>query len=756
MKATGGNRLFPSDLPGRQFTTFEAKGFKKPVAGVIFRGGEALGGVPLGGVGTGHLDLNTDGTLGDCTIFNSFKPRRNLSTPFLAVSVGRKTWVLTLKRLLAEELGGTAIAKQVEYWGHYPVADLQYELDCPLDICLRAYSPFFPGDAGASNTPASIFEVRMHNGSDTTQGGRIGFSFPGPLHSEVALRRPRPDYVEDANFTREAAEGPFTGVTVTTQRGIGYSLGIIGKESILHGEALATEGTQWFELAGPSLPMAKPASAGTTVAVEYLLDPGADKTVRFLLTWYHPISNNQPGTVGPNIHYYSKRFDSSTEIAIQVAEEHESIIERILAWQEAVYGAADLPVWLRDSLVNGLYCIGKNSTWFHSPFPDDWYGDKGVFIVHSSSSGLEWSPCVNDYFLGQHAALFLFPDLNETALRAFAHYQIRSGEIPFALGHQTSICAPEYGVQHPVCSSLYVHGVYNQYRRTNDKEFLREFYPSLKDAVGYLKSLDTDRDGLVNEHPHLVEGEAFPSNNLYESYPWYGTSAHTAGLWLATLRMAAAAATTLDDDAFADECNAEFERGLSAYDEKLWTGEYYRLWNDPETGRCSDAILFTQLIADWVTRSAGLGQILPQDKIDSVHQVVHRMNLTEFGLRISVRTDGAEDGGGRAGQSTGIFVAENVFAAGEMIYAGNRDMGEAIMRCVMENLVLTQASPWNLPNMANYKTGKQQAPLDNYPHMLALWAFPMALRGQDIRTYTSEGSLIAEVIKAASKRRNWD
>ena len=35
---------------------------------------------------------------------------------------------------------------KVEYWGHYPVADLEYSLDLPITLGVRAWSPFIPGD----------------------------------------------------------------------------------------------------------------------------------------------------------------------------------------------------------------------------------------------------------------------------------------------------------------------------------------------------------------------------------------------------------------------------------------------------------------------------------------------------------------------------------------------------------------------------------------------------------------------------------
>jgi hypothetical protein len=68
--------LFPTDLPGDDWTEFPADGFPEPVPGLIHRSSSpAVCGLPLGGVDTGCLDLETNGTLGYATVFNSLVPR---------------------------------------------------------------------------------------------------------------------------------------------------------------------------------------------------------------------------------------------------------------------------------------------------------------------------------------------------------------------------------------------------------------------------------------------------------------------------------------------------------------------------------------------------------------------------------------------------------------------------------------------------------------------------------------------------------
>ena len=77
--------LFPPDLPERAWVEFSAQGFSRPAVGVIHRRSyPAACGMPLGGIDTGCLDLETSGLFGLCSIFNSHVPRRGaLNLPFL-------------------------------------------------------------------------------------------------------------------------------------------------------------------------------------------------------------------------------------------------------------------------------------------------------------------------------------------------------------------------------------------------------------------------------------------------------------------------------------------------------------------------------------------------------------------------------------------------------------------------------------------------------------------------------------------------
>ena len=179
----GNRRLFSTDAPVLEWSQFPADGFRDSACGVIYRRKQRIeNGMPLGGIDTGRLDLNTDATFGYCTIFNSICPEGGpLELPFLGMTVGEQVWLLSDPR---EAYGGymwfgIQTPREIHYWGHYPVADLEYEMPgSPVNVGLRAWAPFLPGDSATTNTPGLVFEVHLRNVTDTEQEGRLAFSFP--------------------------------------------------------------------------------------------------------------------------------------------------------------------------------------------------------------------------------------------------------------------------------------------------------------------------------------------------------------------------------------------------------------------------------------------------------------------------------------------------------------------------------------------------------------------------------------------------
>ena len=214
-------------------------------------------------------------------------PTRRL--PFLGLSVNGETRILALR-----SIRGIEAANDIEYWGHYPVADLQYETDLPVSAGLRAWSNFFPGDGVASNAPAAIFEVRLANDSDRAQSGTLAFSFEGPRELDIGI----PANIGETIFERQPVNDSISGVTVVAERDgieLGYALAVVGDQHVRLGAGLGSSATKWNGIS-TELPAAEAEDPGASIAVDFELPAGETKTVRFVLAWYAPVWRSWYGT----------------------------------------------------------------------------------------------------------------------------------------------------------------------------------------------------------------------------------------------------------------------------------------------------------------------------------------------------------------------------------------------------------------------------------------------------------------------------
>jgi uncharacterized protein (DUF608 family) len=663
---------FDSSVPANRWTAIKADGFPAPVVGYVYEGRRLESGVPLGALGTGYITLEGDGKLGFCSIFNDLVPPRKLFADWLVVEAGTRRIPLSVA--------------QIQYWGHYPVADLHAHFnEVPLEIGIRAFTPFIVGDAAASNTPVALFELELRNASEAACPLTLYLDFPVDLPELQKVK---------------------------------------GAELVVRGQGVVETA---------------PGQGRYCVTVEV---PAHDaRRVRFAVGWYAPVWRDSGSE--PRVNRYSQRFRNAAEVATFGLANHDRLLRRVLAWQYEIY-RSDLPDWLRDSLVQGFYSLAKNSVWIA----------RTRFTHSESHTGCPIVETMVCRMHGHFALLFFFPELEETTLDAFRHYQIGSGEIPFAFGMATSMRDPRYTCQHPLNSGEYVQMVYQLYLRTGNRNQLAKFYDSCKQAVQYQYTLDDDDCGLVHDQSHALPAEAWPANQFYDIWPWQGTSNYVAGIWLATLSAAAEMANVMGDRNFAADCTNRLSKARSAFEANLWNGSYYRLWNDREQKKVSEVCLANQLMAAWCSRIAGLQDTLPAAHVGSALDTIGKLNLnaTSYGLINGVTPEGKpfDTGLGHSGDhAKNIFFGENLCAAMTFLYYGRRDTGLLIAERLYSAVAVKNNSPWNQRCLLNGETGMPQWG-DDYYSNLVIWALPMALAVQPLDRFVKTG-LVDGMIRSAKE-----
>ncbi|MBX5450894.1 GH116 family glycosyl hydrolase [Thermogemmatispora sp.] len=167
------------------------------------RGVAPLSGIPLGGLGTGSIEIRADGALHEWQIFNNppwsgrgapwsppiSSPVRPGDTLFAirarpSRAAGQDQAAPAVVRILRERsesearftyiLSYVESVQEIDFRGEFPFAWLDYrDPALPIAVSLEAWSSFIPGDIKHSALPAAFFTFHLSN--------------PGPEAIEIAL-----------------------------------------------------------------------------------------------------------------------------------------------------------------------------------------------------------------------------------------------------------------------------------------------------------------------------------------------------------------------------------------------------------------------------------------------------------------------------------------------------------------------------------------------------------------------------------------
>ncbi len=281
-----------------------------------------------------------------------------------------KEW-LTVKLAQGENL--PLSTADIAYWGHYPVADMLCRFaEHNLELGVRAFGSLIPGNLADSNLPSAMFDIEIRNKSEH------------PIDVELVIKPPQPPQ-KQTDMIALAGEG-------------------------------MTVGTEDGQLAG---------------RIKQRIEAQQTHHVRFVFAWYAPFWRDSGHEA--HIHQYSTRYTSAQAVASDALARFDSLLSRILGWQQVIY-TADLPDWLRDGLIQSLYSLAKNTVWIAKTRKDEWWNSTGWFTHSESHTGCPITETMVCRMHGHYPALFFYPELEASTLEAFRHFQISDGEIPFSYG----------------------------------------------------------------------------------------------------------------------------------------------------------------------------------------------------------------------------------------------------------------------------------------------------------------------------------
>ena len=182
-------------------------------------------GMPVGGIGAGHIYLGGDGRLWLWEIFNKTYARgflgrgaggETFKNPFEQIHPFQQGFSLCLRGAGAQQirsLDGQGFAN-VTFDGRYPMGLVHYsDPACPVEVGLEAFSPFIPLDLENSGYPATIMRYTVQNtGADPVEVTLAGWTDnPVCLYSGQAsdtLRRNRIERSDRWTVLQCSAERP--------------------------------------------------------------------------------------------------------------------------------------------------------------------------------------------------------------------------------------------------------------------------------------------------------------------------------------------------------------------------------------------------------------------------------------------------------------------------------------------------------------------------------------------------------------------
>jgi len=651
---------------------------------------------PLGGIGSGCIGLAGSGRLIDWEIFN--RPNKGSINGYshFAVKAERDGRLLDARVLngdlntehagelmagAAERFGfgpqrgrmaGAPHMEEVTFRGEFPLAHLEFACAAfPGAVAMTAFNPFIPLNDRDSSIPAAFFEIRVRNTDRAAVRYTVAMSLsnPAPLGASrnafdpaagqaggpAALKLSRTGVGED-----DPARGDLCVATDAAASGAE----VWAQECWFRGAWFDCLEVYWREFAAPGqMPERRyrhgAAATGRvrfevgdtgTLGASFDLEPGAERSVRFVLSWSFPnfakywasgAEREAPATPPTWKNYYATLFEDSAASARYALRHWDRLYGETVRFKEALYGSTLPPAALEAAAAN--LAVLKTPTCLRLT-DGSFYGFEGLRPEEGCCEG----SCTHVWNYA-YALPFLFPKL-ERSMRDldFTHNQRPDGGMGFRLrlplGAERTPFRP--------CADGQFGGVIKTYRDwkiCGDSDWLRRHWPAVKKSIEFAWAesnedrWDADRDGVLEgRQHHTLDMELFGPNS------WL------TGFYLGALKAGAEMAEHLGEAETAGEYRRLFQRGRRWVDEHLFNGSWYHqqidvrdrsilerylasdpdvvatYWNE-EAGEIKYQIAegseIDQLNAQWHANLCGLGDLFDPEQRRTALRSLYRNNF---------------------------------------------------------------------------------------------------------------------------------
>jgi len=409
------------------------------------------------------------------------------------------------------------------------------------------------------------------------------------------------------------------------------------------------------------------------IAVRFVLQPGEKKSIPMVLAWDFPVVQFGEGREWNRRYtdFYGVDGTNAWAIARDGLKDAAAWSDAIDAWQAPYINDESKPLWYRGMLFNELYVLTDGGTFWGRPAGSDRKSPASFALLECFDYAYYGTLDVR--FYASMPLLKFWPEIDRQVLREFAgtvakewpekgqwvwksqqqdepslHMRKKKGAVPHDLGVPEGdpfIAVNEPGWQDTNdwkdLNSKFVLMVYRDFVLSgkNDKAFLQDMFPAVKDAMTYLRQFDHGAG--------IPENSGYP-DQTYDSWVVRGVSAYCGGLWLAAVRATEEMARTLGDEKTANEYHQLFLKAQKNYIDKLWNGKYFRYDTESEY---RDSVQADQLAGQWYANLTGLGDLVPRDMQLSAAKTIFEFNVMKFG--------GGEMGAANGMSADGSIIRDN-------------------------------------------------------------------------------------------------
>jgi non-lysosomal glucosylceramidase len=578
---------------------------------------EHLGAIslPLGGIGTGLLQINGQAERHVWQIFNNHK-HALVPHSFFAVRVETATGGPVVRALQTAPVGAFAAMESLSFRGEYPFGWYEFEdPELPIKVGMEAFNPLVPLDVRSSAVPCAVFNLSVENPTQqpvevallATQQNAVGYLGDNPIEgrayagfggNETKVVRD-PGAVLLHMTSNKPADAPGSGDMVLMAMAED-ALAAASWESV---DELAARFAAQGSVSGPE--RGGPSPPGQTLdaalAVSFKLEAGARRSIPFALTWHFPNARHGRGEWGGAGNMYCNVWPNALAVARELETSLDELTRDTRLYHDALY-ASNLPHWLVDRIGSQVAILrSRTCFWTRDGYFGGWEGC-------CPESGCCHGNCNHVWHYAQaHARLF--PSIARRMRDQEFRFQEESGSIP----HRQPKSFPAFDGQ---CGA--VLNSYREHLISPDRKWLDENWPSIKRAMEFLiANWDKDEDGVpAGPQWNTLDGA------LGGSSSWLGT------MYLAALAAAEKMALLENEPQTAERYARIRASGSKKQDATLFGGEYY--FQVPDETPHEDygtGCHVDQVLGQWWAHQLDLGWVYPPDRVKTALQSLFRYNF---------------------------------------------------------------------------------------------------------------------------------